>query len=220
MKAPFFILLISFWFLSGCIPGLFREPDVRIRAIITDNPVDLESPKAGQQNVYLRYLSSCYGFDEDFVFTDDTLLLKVFEKNGDLYFTESLTVHSPSFQSGLFFNPKEYKIWDLEGVIAFEREKKSILFDFYDNDTLLLKPDNLATFTQDSCQFSSSEKYPVGIEYGEVSHFKAGDIELVNKKLIVNYKRHIEFLIHDEKTILVHQASLDDRYVQGWIKLN
>ena len=104
---PILITLLCFTlFILACEKTAIDPPHFK------ENAVQLSNLKAGQLSQFLRYTTNCNEMESNFEWSQDTLNLRVIEKNDQLYFEESLTPHSPMFLSGAFVAVEAYLAYD------------------------------------------------------------------------------------------------------------
>ncbi|MCB0835116.1 MAG: hypothetical protein KDD99_00540 [Bacteroidetes bacterium] len=225
MKTSQFICFATLLFLMGCDWSLFDKPETPDDPLYLDNPIDWENPLPGQQTLYRGYLSTCDNYDADFTFTNDTLILKVLSKDGELYFAESFTVHSSIFQSGVATNAVVYQVLESDHAITIKDRNLSYLFHFTDTERFLFNADMDRYFTQFGCTIwpdTIIDPMPVFSKtiIGKIPHFKAGDSYFEDLVIYSNYIGEDGFILFKQNTMVVSHFLSENRFVQGWLKLN
>ena len=82
------------------LPSCKKEEVEKPAGTSTFSPVNFQQLAPGQKTYYRGYSSSCDNVDDDFMWTDDVLVLEVVKENDTLFFKEYYTSDSPSSQWG------------------------------------------------------------------------------------------------------------------------
>ena len=109
--------------------------------------VNLRALSHGQQTIFVRLDAIC-GLDTP-MYSGDTIIWRVVEEDGNLFFEEQFTVGSPQFDA----NPMavRYPVVQEDNYILIPSREESALFFFYGNDTIFTQPEHTAVLTQSEC---------------------------------------------------------------------
>ncbi|MEM9820640.1 MAG: hypothetical protein AAF985_06190, partial [Bacteroidota bacterium] len=92
MKQQFLLLLIGLG-----IMACSKDNSITPTTLIHTNRVNLSDLRVGQQSYFVQYETSCAGYESDFIYTGDTLVLEVVEQEGQIALKESFTPYSPLY---------------------------------------------------------------------------------------------------------------------------
>ena len=223
MKALQILSLSVFMLSFGCRPEIVDPPIDPEPPIVDANPVDFENPVDGQETRFLRYTTTCDALDDNFVFTQDTLVLSVKEENGSLYFIEDLTPNSPLYPIDINWEPIKHKIVDQEGRILLPERWGSFLFGFYGNDTLHLNPEKVMPLNQEGCRLILSTEPFIGNEIGKISSFEFGEIKQEDRTAVSCVPIFFEveaYLFYSENSLHMSHQVRGDSTVEGWTRID
>ncbi len=212
-----FKTLVFLLLLSSCEKNI-NQP------IVNHNQIDLSNPKVGQISCYVEYNAACALGNSSYSFSQDTLIVKVIEQDGDLHFMEYLTYHSPSHQDGSFGNPKIYPVYFEQDYMLIPERQKSELFFFYGNDTMHINPVHDLDLQQDGCYLY----HPTGEQFigEEIGFSETVDFGMIHKeeKTVVSCVPTIldldAYIVYDLNSIQVShtiQTTLNDQNINGWV---
>lgn len=152
-----------------------------------EGEVYFQNLEAGQESRFIRYTLSCNDFAESFQWTGDTLVLRVVEEGGSLYFQESLTPHSPLYLQGGLTDPITYPIEKQADQLYLPQREDSQLFYFYGSDYMMLKKETstlLNRLVQDNCYMNLKGEAFIGDEIGIIDRFEIGAVKIEEKMAV------------------------------------
>ncbi len=227
MKITIFTLLSFTFLLLACEKTPIDPPALK------DKAVQLSNLKAGQWSQYVRYTTNCNEMEAEFEWSQDTLNLRVIEKNDQLYFEESLTPYSPMFLSGTFTDPITYPVATKNGRLLIPERENSALFFFYGADEMQLEKKAsffLNPLQQESCRMMLKGEVFVGDEIGIIDDFTVGPVNVQNKIAVSCVPVFVgveAYLAYDPYQLyLSHVITVDEfngtrfEYIQGWYLLS
>ncbi|MEL6559640.1 MAG: hypothetical protein AAFQ94_15720 [Bacteroidota bacterium] len=218
MKNFFTVLLL--------IPVLFscsdNEPTANIFPIAAENSVNLSNPQVGQKSTYVRYTTNCANFENDVLFTGDTITLSVELGSAGLMFKETFSPNSPMLINSQLPQEISYRYQLKDGYSLIQERISSQLFFFYGNDTLFLDRQDKTFLQQENCRFFlDPNQVFIGEEIGHFDDFKVGQITVTDKDavscipMILNMEG---YLIYDKQHLsMSHTMALDE--ITGWLQI-
>ena len=194
--------------------------------IIDHNPINLSNPKVGQISCYVEYNAACALGNSSYSYSNDTLIVKLIEQNGELHFMEYLTYHSPSHQDGSFGNPIVHKVEFKENYMLIPERQQSELFYFYGNDTVFINTDHDVNLQQDGCfLFHPNGDQFVGEEIGYSEDINFGMIQKSGKTVVSCVPVILDldaYIVYDRNGIHVShtiQTTTTNLNINGWVLL-
>ncbi|MEM9023844.1 MAG: hypothetical protein AAGB22_08875 [Bacteroidota bacterium] len=203
---------------------------------IPDNPVDLSSLRSGQASYYVQYTSNCASLEQDFRFTGDTVVLEVFERGGSTWLRERYTCNSltPSMWGAPITEEllriHETQITAREDYVLVHNRPGSVLFYFYDNDTIWLNPQHDIQLEQTGCKLRTGNTIFIGNDIGQVDQFQVGPLAINNKTAVscVPVILNLDgYLIYNTKHLYMSHTSSQsgwgpggpggEEFVSGWV---
>lgn len=195
--------------------------------IINHNQIDLSNPKVGQTSCYVEYNAACALGNSSYAFSQDTLIVKIIEQDGELHFMEYLTFHSPSHQDGSFGNPIVHPVIFENDYMLIPERQKSELFYFYGNDTVHINPVHDLDLQQNGCYLY----HPTGEQFvgGEIGYSETVSFGMVYKeaKTVVSCVPTIldldAYIVYDRSGIHVShtiQTTTTEQSINGWVILD
>ena len=164
--------------------------------------------------------------EENFEYTNDTLIVEVVEQSGELFLKEYFTKHSPMYLDTFISNePVFYPIEGIEDIVLIPERANSSLFFFYGNDTIRLNRQHDVDLVQNGCKLMIQSSPFIGDEIGNVQDFQFGNVEIKNKTVVscVPIFDMDAYLIHDNgQLFLSHTVTIVEfmgnieEYINGW----
>lgn len=200
---------------------------------LNENAVQLSNLQVGQLSQFVRYMTNCNDMESNFDWSQDTLNLRVIEKNDQLYFEESLTPYSPMYLSGIFVDPITYPVAAKNGKLFIPERENSALFFFYGNDHMQLEKSPsffLNPLKQENCRMMLKGEVFVGDEIGIIDDFTVGPVNIKNKiavscvPVFVGVEAYLGY--DSDQLYMSHVITVDEfngtrfEYVQGWYLLS
>lgn len=219
-NAQLFILMTVLVTIS-CSKDDFPSP------IVNDNAVILTDLQIGQTSTYIRYTHSCSDESVDFAYTGDTLLLSVIDQNGQLYFEERITDHSPMAANVSVAQIVRHPVFgDREKVLIPERFNSKLFF-FFGNDTIPVMEQHSALLKQEGCLLYQTDTPFVGNDIGKLDQFVIGDIVQKDKRTVscVPIVDLDAYLIYDDYQLFQSHTIVRQEFfgqtvaidIQGWV---
>lgn len=215
----FILSIFVITFLFACQ----KEEDL----LFPSHQIDLSNLQVGQTAKYVNYHTFCGTMEEDFEFLGDTLLLKVIEESGKLYFSEALSPFSKSVINGGGWEPVKYPVEKQSYKLKMVDRTNSKLFYFYGNDYLTTRqPLKVKYVQQNGCKLDLNEQPFIGNEITKLQSFKLGPMVFNNKTVVscipvvleleayLIYDNHELSLSHSVRTSIFNGHTSD--YVSGW----
>ncbi len=224
MKPTLFCLLSAGLILAACETTPIDPIDPPKAPIAPANSISLRTPVEGQMNQYVRYeMGTCEDAGQSTLWTSDTLVVEVQKENGQFYLVESLTPGSPIFLQGGFPEPVKYPITSTGDYALVPERDQSILFFFYGNDTIHLRPNHDVELKQVNCGLTIADTPFIGNEIGFVPKFKLGELLQEEKTVVscVPVVLNLEAYLFYEEGYLFMSHTIDwAGNVTGWQMLS
>ncbi len=148
---------------------------------IKNTSINLQMLEEGQRSMFLRLDGNC-GLPESYGYTQDTLVLEVFEENSQLQFREYFTYGSPLFETSP--DPIIYPVHIHENFILIPEREQSTLFFFYGNDTIFTNPEPEIDLQQEGCMPMKDGQIFDGDAIAFLPEFALHDISLQKQTVV------------------------------------
>ena len=193
-----------------------------VQPALEHDPIDLQNPKVGQISCYVEYNAECaQGL---YTYTQDTLIVRVTEHDGQLQFMEYLTYHSPSHIDGSFGNPKMYDVHFEADYILIPERQNSELFYFYGNDTIFTNPVHDIDLNQNGCYlYHENGDLFIGEEIGYSENVAFGPVQESGKTVVSCVPTILAldaYIIYEPTSIHVShtiQNTVNGDKINGWV---
>lgn len=228
MKTRYFLWICVLAILAACgkEDSIINPPIDESDDPISEEVVNFSNLKAGQQSMFVKYISSCDSLEEKFEYTRDTLVVEVVEQGGELFLKEYYTEYSPMYLDTFISNdPVLYPVRGIENNVLIPERINSSLFYFYGNDTIRLNREYDVDLVQQGCKLMIDSSPFIGDEIGVVNDFQFGDIEVKNKTVVscvpmVDIDAYL--IYNDEQLFLSHTVTIVEfmgfieEFIAGW----
>ncbi len=219
-----FLVLTLIFFMDSC-----KKEQIEFNSLRgIHNHINFTSLQVGQKSRYIRYEFDCVNGPSSFQWTGDTLQLEVTEREGHLYFNESVTASSPLYKGGFFVDTVSYLIEQETGYLVIPQRDLSALFFFYGADRLNLRYQlyERPLLQQKECMLMLAGVPFAGDELASIHRFDLGDIHLNDKTVVscVPTVWNLEaYLFYDQNQLFLthsmHEIEFNSEVsilVRGW----